>query len=251
MPYQKTNLTLYSSPLEQPRPFSRDASDINNSLAHHGIGGMKWGIWNEETQRKYTGGGKQGGQSLKGTFKRGVKIIKTSMQKVGDRIEKRKSAAAQDKKNKAAARLKKVSPEKIMSDEELKNRIARLKLEKEYRQLTTEQISTGKKLVRDALTKGLSAGLESGIKGALTALAVGPAQAKLKKNEETAKKKGEAKGQVAADKIKSGTTVADKTKKASANAVKYTAKGVKKAWEHRHDISPMDPDFWREEMRLR
>lgn len=38
--------TLKTNPVE----------DGSNHLAHYGVQGMKWGVWNEETQRKYSGG---------------------------------------------------------------------------------------------------------------------------------------------------------------------------------------------------
>ena len=164
MPYPKTNLTLYSSPLEQPRPFSS-----SESLEHSGVLGMKWGHWNSETVRKYTGGGEQGGKSLSGTFKRGMRVIKKSMASAKESVSKKAAASAEKKKARETARIRKVNPAKLMSDEELKTRIARLKLEKEYNQLTAEQINKGRRLTKEAIAKGINAGLEAGIKGALTA----------------------------------------------------------------------------------
>lgn len=164
MPYPKTNLTLYSSPLEQPRPFSS-----SESLEHSGVLGMKWGHWNSETVRKYTGGGQQGGKSLSGTFKRGMRVIKKSMASAKESVSKKAAASAEKKKARETERIRKVNPAKLMSDEELKTRIARLKLEKEYNQLTAEQINKGRRLTKEAIAKGINAGLEAGIKGALTA----------------------------------------------------------------------------------
>ena len=164
MPYPKTNLTLYSSPLEQPRPFSS-----SESLEHSGVLGMKWGHWNSETVRKYTGGGEQGGRSLSGTFKRGMRVIKKSMTSAKESVSKKASASAEKKKARETERIRKVNPAKLMSDEELKTRIARLKLEKEYNQLTAEQINKGRRLTKAAIAKGINSGLEAGIKGALTA----------------------------------------------------------------------------------
>lgn len=179
MPYPKTNLTLYSSPLEQPRPFSS-----SENLEHSGVLGMKWGHWNAETVRKYTGGGQQGGKSLSGTFKRGVRVIKKSMANAKESVSKRSAASAEKKKAREIERIKKVNPAKLMSDEELKTRIARLKLEKEYNQLTAEQINKGRRLTKEAIAKGINAGLEAGIKGALTAAisSLGRKQADKKKD---------------------------------------------------------------------
>lgn len=42
----KMEQTLKTNPVE----------DGSNHLAHYGVKGMKWGVWNEETQRKYSGG---------------------------------------------------------------------------------------------------------------------------------------------------------------------------------------------------
>lgn len=59
------------------------------------------------------------------------------------RSNERKAANA----DRAAARAK----TKTMTDDELKSAIARLKLEKEYKQLNAHEISTGQKLVLDIL----------------------------------------------------------------------------------------------------
>ena len=179
MPYPKTNLTLYSSPLEQPRPFSS-----SESLEHSGVLGMKWGHWNSETVRKYTGGGEQGGKSLSGTFKRGIRVIKKSMTSAKESVSTKAAASAEKKKARETERIRKVNPAKLMSDEELKTRIARLKLEKEYNQLTAEQINKGRRLTKEAIAKGINAGLEAGIKGALTASisAIGKRAADKKKD---------------------------------------------------------------------
>lgn len=42
-------------------------------------------------------------------------------------------------------------------------------MEKEYNQLTAEQINKGRRLTKEAIAKGINAGLEAGIKGALAA----------------------------------------------------------------------------------
>ena len=34
---------------------ARRSTMFNRFLAHHGVMGMKWGVWNEETRRKYGG----------------------------------------------------------------------------------------------------------------------------------------------------------------------------------------------------
>lgn len=86
----------------------------NDSLQHYGVLGMKWGIRRYQPYHK--------GQAHKGKFL--------------------------DKKN----TRKKENPTKGMSDDELRRRINRLQMEKQYKQLTAKEKSKGQILVEEILT---------------------------------------------------------------------------------------------------
>lgn len=93
----------------------------NNYLEHHGIKGMKWGVRRTKAQLGY---------------------------KVGFRKKKKKSEESKDTKsenqNKKTSKKKSKSV-KDMSDEELRAKINRLEMEKRYRDLSSKDVSKGKK----------------------------------------------------------------------------------------------------------
>lgn len=89
---------------------------MTNSLTHYGIRGMKWGVRRFQPYSK--------GETSKGKF-----------------IGKRRVSGNQD-----------INPVKKMSDTELRSRINRLQMEKQYSQLTKKEKSSGQKIVTEIIT---------------------------------------------------------------------------------------------------
>lgn len=92
-----------------------------NELHHHGIKGMRWGV------RRYQN--PDGSRTALGK------------KRESSRNDKEKKARKADAKNR-----------RTMSDVDLKKRIERMKLEKEYKNLVDEDIAPGKKYVFEILS---------------------------------------------------------------------------------------------------
>lgn len=109
---------------------------MENTLQHHGILGMKWGV------RRY--------QNADGTLTAAGKARKN--EKKTDETTQKDSSKSSVSGSKSSSTTKKLNE---MTDAELKEKINRLQLEKQYKELSSNEnqvkISRGKKFVVDVL----------------------------------------------------------------------------------------------------
>ena len=121
----------------------------SNELKHHGILGMKWGVWNDETAARYRGSSKWHTQSIKkGKDKSNVSPAQ-EVSKNTENIVRSFSRIAKRKEDRDKKKLPKKTDS--MTDKELRDTVNRLRLEQEYDTLTKNDVDDGKITVSEIL----------------------------------------------------------------------------------------------------
>jgi len=113
----------------------RKVKCYSNELCHHGTIGMKWGVWNDETRARY-----EGRKTILNSASDAAK--KTS--KLGNKHSKNRNSNSYEKARASGEASK-------MSEQELRSAINRMNLEKQYVDLKTKDIQSGREKVFDLL----------------------------------------------------------------------------------------------------
>lgn len=138
---------------------------MDNELMHYGILGMKWGV------RRYQN--KDGTLTAKGKKRYNAEMerLKAKERKLKNEQRTKAKLAKLDSQRKKVEDLKRAKNKKTdeqvdtkprkkamkeLSNEELKSLVTRLELEKRYKDLNPEQVSAGKKFLKDTIIPSLT-----------------------------------------------------------------------------------------------
>lgn len=134
----------------------------NNELTHHGIVGQKWGV--RRTPEQLGRGGSTG--------KRKKSIVEAKISKMAKKREAaaavKKQKAEEKKKAEEAKKVEKKKNVKDMSEDELRERINRLDLERRYLDLQRQvdsfgpkEVSMGKKIAKSVLNETVAPAMKN------------------------------------------------------------------------------------------
>lgn len=139
----------------------------HDELYHHGIKGMRWGVRRNRSSSGTSGSSNphavvstsssssSGGHSTKKNTTSTVKVTKKTKGASVKQYSTEKPKSKRQIKKEAAAAAEKARKDELsrMSDKELRARINRLQMEKQYEQLTAtpKQTNAGSKFVKDVL----------------------------------------------------------------------------------------------------
>ena len=124
-------------------------TDVDAFLEHHGVKGMKWGVRRDRSELRRANAGKADATTQK----------KSSQDSGGAKPDKGDEDGSQAATSQAPAGKNSltgrrgVKPDiESLSDNELRDLVNRINTEKTYAKLTAEEVSSGKKFVKDLAT---------------------------------------------------------------------------------------------------